>query len=84
MKFAALFFVCVAVHFQVSFKLVIKQVNVDFCAFKGLEATVDLSKYKMKTNNYPRPMSPVKTLKFDMHRYEPNPMVRGTRDMRGT
>ena len=48
-----------------------------------MEATIDWSKVKMKTNYYPRPMSPVKTLKFDMHRYEPNPMVRGTRDMRG-
>ena len=28
-------------------------------------------------------MSPIQTLQFDMHRYEPNPMIRGTRDMRG-
>lgn len=45
--------------------------------------TSDFSKIQPKQITLPRQVHNFQTLKHNLRRYEPNPMLRGTRDMRG-
>lgn len=51
---------------------------------KGLDAVArDFSTIQTKRITLPRQVNNFQTLRHNLRRYEPHPMVRGTRDMRG-